>query len=75
MKDWMMPLTIGLVALVAIGLGATVSQGMISNNPFEAKDLFERGMRRPYIWVFYDTSIPNARKYACNKSLNIWLLF
>jgi hypothetical protein len=64
MKDWMMPLTIGLVALVAIGLGATVSQGMISNNPFEAKDLFERGMQRPYIWVFYDTSIPNARNYA-----------
>jgi hypothetical protein len=64
MKDWMMPLTIGLVAVVAIGLGATVSQGMIGNNPFEAKDLFERHMGKPFIWVFYDTSIPNARQYS-----------
>jgi len=64
MKDWMMPLTIGIVAVVAIAIGASVSQGMISENPFEAKDLFERGMNLPVIWIFYDTSIPNARGYA-----------
>jgi hypothetical protein len=64
MKDWMMPLTIGLVAVVALAIGASVSQGMISNNPFEATDLMKRGMDLPSIWVFFDTSIPNARQYS-----------
>jgi len=61
MKDWMMPLTIGLVAVIAVGLGAVVSHNMISKNPFEARDLMQRGMDRPAIWIFYDNSIPNAR--------------
>jgi hypothetical protein len=64
MKDLIMPLTIGLIAVVAIGIGASISQGMVSNNPFEAKDLFNRGMNLPAIWIFYDTSIPNARLSA-----------
>lgn len=64
MKDWMMPMTIGLIALAAIAVGASVSQGMISNNPFEATDLFKRGLGLPVIWVFYDTSIPNSRNFA-----------
>jgi hypothetical protein len=64
MKDWIMPLTIGIVAVVAIAIGASVSQGMVNENPFEAKDLFQRNMDKPAIWVFYDTSIPNARQYA-----------
>ena len=64
MNDWMMPLTIGLVAVVAIGLGAMTGQGMISANPFEAKDLMQRGMDKPAIWIFYDNSIPNSRQYA-----------
>lgn len=59
-----MPLTIGLVAVVALAIGASVSQGMISNNPFEATDLMKRGMDLPSIWVFFDTSIPNARQYS-----------
>ena len=64
MKDWMMPLTIGLIGVIAIGLGLTVSQGMIHGNPFEAKGLMQKGMDRPAIWIFYDTSIPNTRQYA-----------
>ena len=60
----MMPLTIVLVGLVAIGLGAHVSHHMIRNNPFEAKDLFSQGLHLPVIWIFYDTSIPNARQYS-----------
>ena len=62
MKDWMMPLTIGMVAVIAVGIGASVSQGMVSNNPFEDKNLFKRGLGMPAIWVFYDTSIPSARQ-------------
>jgi len=64
MKDWMMPLTIGLVGVIAIGLGAAVSHQMVSNNPFEVKGLMQRGMDRPAIWIFYDNSIPNARQGA-----------
>jgi hypothetical protein len=62
MKDWMMPLTVVLVGVLAIGLGTAVSQGMISNNPFEAKDIMQRGMDKPAIWIFYDTSVLNARQ-------------
>jgi hypothetical protein len=64
MKDWMMPLTIGLVAIAAIAVGAGVSQGMINQNIFESTKLFDRGMDLPSIWIFFDTSIPNARNYS-----------
>lgn len=64
MKDWMMPLTIGIITVVAIAVGASVSQGMISNNVFEAIDLTKRGMDLPCIWVFLDTSILNSRQYS-----------
>jgi len=59
-----MPVTIATVAIVAIAIGATVSRNVIQNNVFEATDLFKRGMNLPVIWVFYDTSIPNARQYS-----------
>ena len=64
MKDWMMPLTIGIVALTAIAIGASISQGMIGDNPFEAPDLLKKGLGMPSIWIFLDTSIPNARNYS-----------
>jgi hypothetical protein len=64
MNDWMIPFTIGIVTLVALGVGATMSQGMINQNPFEATDLFKRGMGLPVIWVFLDTSIVNSRNFA-----------
>ena len=64
MKDWMMPLTATIIGIVALALGAHVSHHMIQNNPFEAKDLFTKGMGLPVIWIFYDTSIPNARQYS-----------
>ena len=59
-----MPLTIGIITVVAIAVGASVSQGMISNNVFEAIDLTKRGMDLPCIWVFLDTSILNSRQYS-----------
>jgi hypothetical protein len=64
MKDWVLPVTIFLVGGAILALGTAVSNGMKSNNPFEARDLLTRDMKKTPIWVFYDTSIPNARKYA-----------
>jgi len=60
----MVPLTVGIVAVVALALGASMTQGMINQNPFEKKDLFQIGMNKPVLWIFYDTSIPNARQYS-----------
>lgn len=76
MKDWILPVTIGLVALAAIAAGASMTQGMIGNNPFEATDLMKRGLGLPVIWVFLDTSIPNARQFSdfgarSSRALNI----
>ena len=59
-----MPLTISVVGLVALVIGGTVSHHMIRHNIFEATDLFQRGLDMPVIWVFYDTSVPNARQYS-----------
>jgi hypothetical protein len=64
MKDWMMPLTILFVGGTILALGAAVGTSVITKNPFESKDLFQRDMDKPILWIFYDTSIPNARKYA-----------
>jgi hypothetical protein len=63
-QEWIIPLTIGLIATIAIAVGASVSHKMIGANPFEAKDLFQRNMDKPVIWIFYDTSIPNTRQYS-----------
>jgi len=63
MKDWVMPVTIGVIAIAALAIGASVSQGLVNQNPFEATNLFQHGMDKPAIWIFYDTSIPNARRY------------
>ena len=60
----MMPLTISVVGLVALVIGGTVSHRMIRHNIFEATDLFQRGLDMPAIWIFYDTSVPNARQYS-----------
>lgn len=63
MKDWMMPLTILCIGGVILALGAVVGTSVINKNPFEANDLFSRDMKKPIIWIFYDTSIVNSRKY------------
>jgi len=64
MKDWIMPLTLAIVGITGLALGAHVSHFMIRDNTFEDKNLFSRGLGLPVIWVFYDTSIPNARQYS-----------
>jgi hypothetical protein len=63
-ETWIIPMTIAVIATIAIALGASVSQGMVGSNPFEAKDLFQRDMNKSAIWIFYDTSIPNTRQHS-----------
>lgn len=63
MKDWVLPVTIFLVCGAALAIGTSMSQGMVASNPFEQKGLLKLGMNKTPIWIFYDTSIPNARKY------------
>jgi hypothetical protein len=64
MKDWMIYGSITLVTLAAIAIGATMSNKMVRDNVFEATDLLKKGAGMPVIWVFLDTSIPNARQYS-----------
>ena len=59
-----MPLTIGAIAAIVICVGAAVSQGMITNNPFESKGIMNIGMDLPAIWIYYDTSVVNSRSFA-----------
>lgn len=64
MKNWAIPLTVSIIAIVAIGLGASVSQDILYKNPFEATDLFQIGITKPAIWIYYDTSVLNSRNYS-----------
>ena len=64
MKDWMIYSSVALVTLAAVAIGATMSNKMINDNVFEATDLLKRGAGLPVIWVFLDTSTPNARAYS-----------
>lgn len=64
MKDHVVYMAVGLIAVVAITIGASVSQNMIGTNPFESVMLFKRGLELPTIWVYLDTSVLNSRQYA-----------
>jgi hypothetical protein len=65
MKEaWVLPLTLGAVATTAIAIGLIMSYSMKQSNLFESTDLFQRDMDKPCLWIFYDTSIPNARAYS-----------
>lgn len=64
MKEWVLPVTVLIVGGAILVLGSTVSQGMRVNNPFEAKDILSKNMNKTPIWIFYDTSLVNSRKYA-----------
>lgn len=63
MKDWVLPVTILLVGGAVLAIGYTSSQGMVDKNPFEFKGIVQKDMNKTPIWIFYDTSIPNSRKY------------
>jgi hypothetical protein len=57
-KFW---LVLILVAVVAIGFAATWATRERVRNPFSERNLLQKGMDRPVIWLYYDTSEVNSR--------------
>ena len=55
-----------LVVLLAIScvLAAVYSSDQIRQNPFLDRQLLQKGMDRPVIWIYYDNSEVNARQWS-----------
>ena len=65
----MSPFEILVLILVILTILAFVyayfySNELIRQNPFLDKKLLERGMDKPVIWLYYDTSDVNARRWS-----------
>lgn len=56
-------LILGILFLVAIVTAVIYSNDLIKNNPFLDKHLLTRGMDKPVIWLYYDTSDVNSRQW------------
>ena len=56
-------LILGTLFVVAVGVAFFYSKDLIKNNPFLDKHLLKRGMEKPPIWLYYDTSDVNSRQW------------
>jgi hypothetical protein len=54
---------LGTIFLIAIVAAFVQSKGLLKNNPFLDKHLLQRGMDKPVIWLYYDTSDVNSRQW------------
>ena len=62
--------------LVAITYAFFYSKDLLQKNPFLDKHLLERGMTKPVIWLYYDTSDVNSQQWSdfgarSSRALNI----
>ena len=57
-------LVIAVLFIAAVVYGLYYSSDLIKNNPFADKNLLKRGMDKPVIWLYYDTSDVNSRQWA-----------
>lgn len=57
-------LVIAVLFIAAVVYGLYYSSDLIKNNPFADKNLLKKGMDRPVIWLYYDTSDVNSRQWA-----------
>jgi hypothetical protein len=55
---------IAILFIVAVVYALYYSKDLLKNNPFLDKHLLKRGMDRPVIWLYYDTSDVNSRQWA-----------
>ena len=55
-----------LVLLLAVAVSYAIfhSKGLINANPFMDKNLLKRGLDKPAIWLYYDTSDVNSRTWG-----------
>jgi len=60
-KEFIVP---GIVALVAITTGWLIVDQYRDINPFQDKNLLERGKDMPVVWVFVNTSDINSRNWS-----------
>ena len=69
-------LVLVLLLTVAVIYAFFYSDNLIQYNPFLDKNLLERGMEKPVIWLYYDTSDVNSRQWSdfgarSTRALNI----
>jgi len=57
-------LILGTLVVCAVGYAFLYSKNLIRVNPFMDRHLLEKGMNRPVIWLYYDTSDVNARQWG-----------
>ena len=57
-------LIIAILFIVAVVYALYYSKDLLKNNPFLDKNLLKRGMDKPVIWLYYDTSDVNSRWWA-----------
>jgi hypothetical protein len=55
---------LGVLVLIAMIYAYLYSKNMVHKNPFLDKHLLKKGMDKPVIWLFYDTSDVNARQWS-----------
>ena len=56
-------ITVGIVAVMAVGFAWSVSTTTIEENPFRDRKLLEKGMTLPVIWLYFDDSDVNSRSW------------
>lgn len=56
-------LILGTLFIIAVGVAFFYAKDLIKNNPFLDKHLLKRGMEKPPIWLYYDTSDVNSRQW------------
>jgi hypothetical protein len=54
----------GIVAIVAITVGWVLVDKYTSENGFQDKNLLEKGMKKPVVWVYINTSDVNSRNWS-----------
>jgi len=54
---------LGILFVVAFAVAIFYSNDLRSKNPFTDKHLLERGLEKPVIWLYYDTSDVNSRQW------------
>lgn len=55
---------LGVLVIIAMVYAYLYSKNMVHKNPFLDKHLLKKGMDKPVIWLFYDTSDVNTRQWS-----------